>query len=395
MAMVGRWGRRAAGAYLRAAWRALAAFSALVLAASGCAPINKRLDGLALDLKAGLICEGARSPRALDTLPFEQADELERLTRVVAPPEVSIRPLEKHRIDGDEGLVQEELTFQSRFQLQYAESDLARAYVYRRGELGERPVVLWSPGQSTSDTSFGALVPYLRRILSRDVDVVFFVPPYHLERTPAGYASGDAFLATDFPDHIQAFAQALSDMRGLVAWLRAQGVSQIGAMGSSMGSWILLRLATWDDSFAFLSVIVPVVRWELLMFQPEMAPIRERLLANGLSAEEAIRAYRALDPTPMRPKVPRGRISVYYGRYDRIAPAPAILQWAERWGIRRVRGFDRGHALMFFSPTLFREVEAGLDQDLGSIGWLRHGAAEGFEERRAPAHHPVGWPLAE
>ncbi len=379
---------RAAGA------RALGLAVLAATASAGCAGISSRFDSWVLSQKAALIAIGAQAPSAPPSLPFIRSSELEWMTRPLELPEIAVAPLERHRI-GDPALTQEELTFESAFRLQYPESDIARAYVYRKGKLGERPVVLWSPGQSTSDASFAGLIPYFRKILARDADVVFFVPPYHLERTPAGYASGDAFLATEFPDHLNAFAQATADMRVLIAWLRAQGVRQLGAMGSSMGSWILLRVASWDDSFAFLTVIVPVIRWELLMYQPEMAPIRDRLLAIGLSAEEAVRAYRALDPTPMRPRVDPRRISVFYGRYDRVAPEPPILEWVERWGVRRVEAFDRGHATMFFSPELARHVEAGIDRDLRALGLVEHGEEHGAVNHRSPAFKPVGWPMTD
>ena len=101
-------------------------------------------------------------------------------------------------------------------------------------------------------------------------------------------------------------------------------------MGSSMGAWILLREASWNECFAFMTLVAPVARWELLLFQPEMYSLRTRLLEQGLSAERAVRSHRALDPTPARPKLEPGRISVHYGRFDRVAPA--VLEWAERWG---------------------------------------------------------------
>ena len=47
----------------------------------------------------------------------------------------------------DSGLTQEVITFPSAISLDHAESNIARAYVYRHGRLGERPVVVWVPGQ--------------------------------------------------------------------------------------------------------------------------------------------------------------------------------------------------------------------------------------------------------
>ena len=56
----------------------------------------------------------------------------------------------------DPGLTQEIITFPSAIRLDHSESNTARAYVYRRGRLGERPVVVWVPGQYVIDL---ALIP--------------------------------------------------------------------------------------------------------------------------------------------------------------------------------------------------------------------------------------------
>lgn len=347
------------------------ALGAAIFAFTGCGHFHERVDGWALSRKAGLIERDAASERTKSPLPFLTAAELEARTRPNRAVQVTISPLVQHRLPNATGLTQELVTFESAWPLRYAESDRATAYVYRQGQLGERPVILWMPGQSTDDFVFQGLVPYLNALVARRLDIVFFVPPYHLDRTPRGFASGDAFLATDFPDHIAAFGQALSDARTLIAWLRDQGARRIGAIGSSLGGSLLARLSTWDEGFDFLTLIAPVVRWELLVFQPEMAPVREELDRGGLDVRQVLKAYRAMDPTADRARVPTRHVAIFYGEHDRVAPKLAIFELASRWGIarRRLRGYDSGHALFFLVPALARDVLATLDRDLSRLGW--------------------------
>ena len=62
------------------------------------------------------------------------------------------------------------------------------------------------------------------------------------------------------------------------------------------------------------------------------------------------------------------RISVLYGRYDLVAPAPATLAWAQRWGVTRLHAYDRGHALALFTRSMYRDYARLLDEDLRALG---------------------------
>lgn len=340
----------------------------LLLALTGCAGLNLRVDSWALVHKAGTVADhpGPRAP-----LPFRDEAELERLTRPTSLPEVAVTPLARHRLD-DPLLVQEQLHFPSVLALRHPAGP-ASAYLYRHGRLGARPLVVWVPGQHVSGADFPTLRRLFAQVLQRGLDLVFFVPPYHLDRTPPGFGSGDAFMATDFPDHLTAFAQELGDLRRLLAWLRAQGVRELGAVGASMGAGLLLRIATWEPAFDFLTVLQPVLDWNGLLARPEMAPARQRLAEQGYEgAEEAV--YAALDPRGATPLLGPSTIALFYGRFDGIAGPEAAQDLAVRWGLHRVRAYDRGHVLLPVWTTLARDLGESLERDLWALQarrWLR------------------------
>src|SRR4029077_825163 len=198
---------------------------------------------------------GRRAPAARGApLPWTSEAELERITRPPGQPlTVTSQPLTRLRMR-DPAIVQEVIAFASAVPLDHPESNTARAYVSRHGRLGERRVVWWFSGQYMTEVARVPMSWLIEAILRRGADVVLLVPPYHLERTPAGFSSGDAVLATSLPDHLRVFAQELSDLRRLAAWLRAQGVPALGGFGGSLGATILLRTVTWDDSLDFLTV---------------------------------------------------------------------------------------------------------------------------------------------
>lgn len=331
--------------------------------AAGTRTVNEFLDHRALSAMARVALRRP-SGGATQPLPYTNAAELETLTRPRGPVLVVDRePMRRFRMD-DSGLTQEVITFPSAIHLDHAESNTARAYVYRRGRLGERPVVLWVPGQYVVDLALIPISWFTREIVRRGADVVLVVPPYHLERTPLGFSSGDAVFATSLADHLGVFAQELSDLRRLVAWLRSQGVETVGGFGGSVGAMLLLRMATWERSLDFLTVFIPMIRLAAVLDGPDVEPMRQRLREDGRSVDEMKRFYAALDPSLGQPQMSPARISVLYGRYDLLATAPIIEAWARAWGVTRLHPYDRGHALALFNRQMYKDYARLLDEDL-------------------------------
>jgi dienelactone hydrolase len=334
--------------------------------AVGTRTVSELLDHRALSAMAEV---ALRRPRggATERLPFTNAAELEALTR---PREsmlvVAREPMRRFRMD-DAGLIQEVITFPSAIRLDHVESNTARAYVYRRGRLGERPVVVWVPGQYVVDLALIPISWFTREIVQRGADVVLVVPPYHLERTPLGFSSGDAVFATSLADHLGVFAQELSDLRRLVAWLRGQGVTIIGGFGGSVGAMSLLRIATWERSLDFLTVFIPMIRLAAVLDGPDTEPMRQRLREEGRSVDEMKHVYAALDPSLDRPRMNPARISVLYGRYDLVAIAPTTEAWARAWGVTRLLPYNRGHALALFNRQMYKDYARLLDEDLRAL----------------------------
>jgi hypothetical protein len=252
--------------------------------------------------------------------------------------------------------------------LDHRESNTATAYVYRHGALGARPVVLWVPGQYVIDLAMIPISWFTTEIVRRGADVVLLVPPYHLDRTPGGFSSGDAVFATSLADHLGVFAQELSDLRRLAGWLRAQGTRTLGGFGGSMGALLLLRIATWDSTFDFLTAFIPVLALGDLLELPDAAPLRQRLADEGRTVPEMAEIYRSLDPTRAGPHLSPARISVLYGCYDPIATERRIDEWARAWGVTRLYGYPRGHALALFTPGMYADYAQILEEDLRALG---------------------------
>src|SRR5205823_148801 len=81
--------------------------------------------------------------------------------------------------------------------------------------------------------------------------------PFHLQRTPPGVFSGSPmFWSSEL--FVAALHQWLADLRGLIGWLRREGVEHVGVFGNSLGSLVAgLAASLWDD-LDFAALLSPV-----------------------------------------------------------------------------------------------------------------------------------------
>lgn len=336
---------------------------------SGCATVNAALDVQAIGEKARLATRHGRAP--VGPWPFTSDEALERRTRPREQPVVERLPIGVRTLRV-EGLVEEQLAFRSQVTPRFVESNHARVYVHRHGRWGERPVLLWVPGLAVSDLALTLLRPLLVDALDAGVDVVFFVPPYHLERTPAGRGSGDAVLATDLADHLGVIEAGIADLREVVRLLRGWGVRRLGVFGGSMGANLALQVARYDGTvahpaFDFFTAMIPLLDWGgLLLDRPEFGEVRARLVEGGVSLEALAALYRELDPSRRDASLPPETVCVLAARDDQVTPAGPRERWQARWGLSRVRVLERGHATMLLGGTLRDAARACLTEDLAA-----------------------------
>lgn len=337
---------------------------------TGCAGLHRALDVRALEGTAHLVERRAHISAA--PWPFTELEELRRVTTPrPVPPAIERLPIGARSLHTP-GLIEEQLAFRSQVTLEGIESNYARLYVYRHGPLGERPVLLWVPGLGVSDLALTLLRPLLVDALSLGFDVVFFVPPYHLERSPIGLASGDGVLATDLADHLGVIRQGVADLRETARWLRRSNVTRLGVFAGSLGANLSLHAAGFEGdaaspAFEFLVAMIPLVDWSALVFErPEFEALRARL--EGARQAKPLRAvYDALDLSALEPQLAPASISVIASEWDEVTPAGPRERWQRSWGLERVTLLERGHGTVLIGSALREAARRVLQQELARL----------------------------
>jgi hypothetical protein len=222
-----------------------------------------------------------------------------------------------------------------------------------------RPVVVCVPGYRMGHPLVdftGFRVRWLHRRLGLNVAIP--VMPLHGPRS-VGVRGGDGFLRGDFVDTLHAQAQAVWDVRRLVAWLRADGAPAVGAHGVSLGAYTAALLAALEpldcviagipttDFVALLRAHVPRLAYRML----------ERLGVDFASLE---RLLRVVSPLAMPPRVPRGRRFVYAGTADRLAPPDHALDLWRHWERPAIAWYQGGHVSFLIEPEVKRLIRTAL-----------------------------------
>ncbi len=193
------------------------------------------------------------------------------------------------------------------------------------------------------------------------LDVLHVQLPFHGRRNPKGSLfHGEFFWTGDLVRSFEAVRQSCFDTRALVAWLRAQGYTEVGVTGISMGGSIAMVLACLDPTPDY---IVPIVGHLKLVDAIEEASIFWRMKTDlekfGIGREQRRAIFESLGLERLTPLLPPERQLWIMAKDDAYITAPLVLsQWRE-WGQPPIEWIPGGH--MTFGVSVARIVKRMAD----------------------------------
>ena len=218
----------------------------------------------------------------------------------------------------------------------------------------QRPVAILIHGYMAGNYQVEQRVWPLQRFLRSGYDVALFTLPFHGVRASATRRGAPEFPGSDPRFSNEGFRQVIADLRNFVGWLRAQGRSEVGVMGMSLGGYTAALLATVEPGLSFCVPVIPLasladfVREQgQLSSSPDVAAVEHALLE---------RIYRVVSPLDRKPLVHPSRTLVVAGKADRITPVTHARKLAAHFGSQLV-SWHGGHLLQLGRNGAFRRVE--------------------------------------
>jgi hypothetical protein len=200
--------------------------------------------------------------------------------------------------------------------------------------------------------SLGVWQPTLELALARElvrhgIAVLLLTLPYHMERTPPGYGSGDLVLAGNVPLLREALIQAVWDVRRAVDWLLRQPEvdgERIALVGISLGAIMgAAALSAEPRLHSAVLILGGVDLAHILWYSVLGLRTRIRLQAQGYTLQRLREAI--ADVEPMHRLTPElgEKTFVIGAQFDIVVPTEDTEKLVRVLGNPRVFWLNTGH----------------------------------------------------
>jgi hypothetical protein len=191
-------------------------------------------------------------------------------------------------------------------------------------------------------------------------NVAIAVLPHHGPRGVARFEG--AFPSVDVVANLHGAAQAIADVRAVLAWIAERG-EPAALHGVSLGGYVAAGVAALEPSLRAVVVGVPVVNLARLMrTHTPQANAEDPHFVEMFDRAAALEAVNS----PVRLGRPATRVRrIYAGRADRFVPTDQVGELVRYWGMDDADWYTGGH-LGFMTSSSVRRclddalVEAGL-----------------------------------
>ena len=246
----------------------------------------------------------------------------------------------------------------------YEANKTAHAWVLRHDDNRPRPwlVCVHGFGMGSAFMDFSAFrAARLHR--EHGLNLVFTVLPLHGPRQP-NRLGGFEFMSFDALNTVHGVAQAISDIRRTIGWVRAEhgagATAPIGVYGISLGGFMAALLSSIEPGLDLVISGIPPTDLPALFAHHAPPVLRRRAVANNLLGEQVHRLHRVVSPLAMPSLVPKERRFLYAGHGDRMStPKQAYRLW-EHWDHPEMAWYSGNHVGFMWSKDAERFVTASL-----------------------------------
>ncbi len=223
----------------------------------------------------------------------------------------------------------------------FAENDTAQAMFFSLTNDWSRPaLIVLHALMSASDVGYRRLARWAN---ARGWNVVFPHLPYHYSRGPRGFRQGSLAISSNLPRNAETLRQAVTEIRQIMAALRAQGTREFGLLGTSYGGWAGALAAPLEPDLRFVALVQPIVDIEHVIWDsPISAGLRRAIVEQGITRGVSAEHSHLSSPLHVgRPTAPHKLI--VSGRFDSISPVGPLHKICRRWGNTDFVSVRQGH----------------------------------------------------
>jgi hypothetical protein len=234
------------------------------------------------------------------------------------------------------------LEWRSPVESAFAENQTARARIFLTAQGYRAPTVIFLHAlMSAHDVGYCRIAAQLNR---RGWNAVLMHLPYHYSRVPRGYFNGALALTSNLLQNAETLRQAVTEVRQLMEFLRANGCPDFGMIGTSYGGWVGALVSFLEKEFRFVTLLQPIADVEHAIWEsPAASMIRKTLRAARIQPGVSRRHAHLTSPLDGRPACEGKRVLIVGGSYDTIAPPFVLRRLATVWPESQFALVEQGH----------------------------------------------------
>ena len=105
-----------------------------------------------------------------------------------------------------------------------------------------------------------------------------------------------------------------------------------------------------------MTLMIPIVDWNAILFNPNMKQVLNKMLSSGLSRDLLEKSYNAVNPKIISSLTDSQKIQILYSGFDQLTPESDILDFARKWGINNVWRFEESHASILINDEVYQKI---------------------------------------
>ncbi|MEJ5251216.1 MAG: alpha/beta hydrolase family protein [Chthonomonadetes bacterium] len=234
----------------------------------------------------------------------------------------------------------------------------AEVFVPNHGQRMPAVVILHSWGVQKPDIELSLA----RTLARRGFVTAVMTLPYHIQRTPSGYLSGELMIVPDVEHMRTTMRQAVLDTMRLVDWLQSQpqvASDRLGIVGISLGAIVsALVLGVENRLQAGVLVLGGANLAHVLWRSPLTLGIRSELRGKGIGYERLREELLSVEPLHFLRGQYGDRVLMINGRYDMVIPREDADALRRALGEGPILWLNTGH----YGPALVRSALFGVVQ---------------------------------
>lgn len=268
---------------------------------------------------------------------------------------IKISPLTKWNLNRED-IIQEKISFNSPFT--YIDTnnhkDKAIFYFYRKKDRNNHKVILWIPGYGVSNLAFHFIKNFFKNELDNGYSVIFYNIPYHLERIKKGNKTGEGVFSGNIIYNLNFVKKSLEEIRTILFFLKTNGYTSISGWGGSLGA-SLLWLSSYQHKYNHLTLLIPVVDWNTVFFNPYLKEVVNKLKKNGISEKLIKKSYNNISPLYYKSKTLSKNIQILYSKFDQLTSENKTLEFAGKFKIKNIHGYNESHATILLNNNVYKD----------------------------------------